>query len=432
LFLVEIYFASAKNSARIVSLFWVEGEFEEKDLHVQMPNIASFFAFRTLNKGMSRALGLNQQERPQFPILANISETVLESQQNPIMVSFTPIRNGILSSVLLFLFACGPTQETARNETTTPDEGPVIPGVVKLDDALDQVIAVDATIEVLSSGHSWTEGPVWVETEQKLLFSDIPPNKIFQWSEADGPSEYLYPSGYTDNGDREGEPGSNGLLLNAEGQLVLCQHGDRRMARMDAPLNAPAGNFLSLADKYEGKRFNSPNDATFRSNGDLYFTDPPYGLEKQMDDPKKEIPFQGVYRLDTEGTVHLLTDELSRPNGIAFSPDEKTLYVANSDPQRAIWMAYDVQEDGSIANGRVFFDATADREGKKGLPDGMKVDGDGILYATGPGGVLIFSPDGKHLGTIDTGQATSNCAIGNGGAYLYMTADDYLMRVALR
>jgi gluconolactonase len=201
---------------------------------------------------------------------------------------------------------------------------------------------------------------------------------------------------------------------------------------MDAPLDAPRPAFTILAGTYQGKRFNSPNDAAFHPvNGDLYFTDPPYGLPKQEKDSTREIAFQGVYRLLKSGEVQLLTDELSRPNGIAFSPDGKKMYVANSDPARAIWMVYDVDADGNISNGKVFFDATAMAKTRNGLPDGMKVDARGNIFATGPGGVLVFSPEGKHLGTVLTGQATANCAFGNNGAYLYMTAHMFLMRVKM-
>lgn len=342
----------------------------------------------------------------------------------------------LLAGLLVSLNACTSESEQAPDEAdliqkTDDPEHPLIPGVQVIDREMEKIVKANATIEVLSSGHTWTEGPVWVEQDQLLLFSDIPPNKIFQWREHDGPSLYLSPSGYTGETERGGEVGSNGLLLDRQDNLVLCQHGDRRIARMEASISTPVPDYVSLADRWEGKRFNSPNDAVFHSNGDLYFTDPPYGLEKMMDDPAKEIPFQGVYRLDAQGTVHLLTDELSRPNGIAFSPDEKTLYVANSDPKQALWMAYDVLPDGSISKGRVFFDATSMVPDRKGLPDGLKVDENGTLFATGPGGVLVFTPEGRHLGTIDTGQATSNCAIDPQRRILYMTADDYLMRVSL-
>ena len=301
-----------------------------------------------------------------------------------------------------------------------------------LDERLKEVIRPDATIEILAEGFTWSEGPLWLPGQNKLLFSDIPPNKIFQWTETGGLELYLTPSGYTGTQPRGGEVGSNALILNPQNQLALCQHGDRRMAYMDAPLDKPQPQYRTLADKYEGKRLNSPNDAVYNRNGDLYFTDPPYGLEKNIDDPAKELPFQGVYRLAKNGQLHLLTKELSRPNGLAFSPDEKILYVANSDPDRAIWMAYDVQPDGNIANGRVFFDATNLAKTEQGLPDGLKVTKAGYLLATGPGGVLVFTNKGEHLGTIKTGQATSNCALNEDESVLYMTAHMYLMRIKLK
>ena len=309
---------------------------------------------------------------------------------------------------------------------------PTIGSIERNDPALDDLVPQDAVLEVLAEGFDWAEGPVWVNGGGFVLFSDIPPNAIYRWKEGEGHTLYLKPSGYTADTPRTGEVGSNGLTLDAEGRLVLAQHGDRRIARLDAPLDNPTPTYVTLADRFDGKRFNSPNDLVYHSNGDLYFTDPPYGLEFRMEDPAKEIDFQGVYRLASDGTVTLLTDELSRPNGIAFSPDEQTLYVANSDPERALWMAYDVADDGSIANGRVFFDATdLVKQGQKGLPDGLKIDADGNLFATGPGGVLIFSPDGTHLGTLNTTEATANCAFGNDGSMLYITADMYLLRIRL-
>ena len=308
---------------------------------------------------------------------------------------------------------------------------PTIGSIERLDPALDQLIPKGAKLEVLAEGFEWTEGPLWISQGAYLLFSDIPPNSIYKWKAGDGHSLYLKPSGYTSAQPRGGEPGANGLLLDAEGRLVMAQHGDRRMARMDAPLEGPEPKFVTLADRYKGRRLHSPNDAVYHSNGDLYFTDPPYGLEGHVDSPDKELDFQGVYRLSSDGEVTLLTDELSRPNGLAFSPDEQTLYVSNSDPGRAIWMAYDVQPDGDITNGRVFFDATQWVGDRPGLPDGLKVDKAGNLFATGPGGVLVFTPDGVHLGTIDTGQATANCAFGDDGTSLYITADMYLLRIKL-
>ena len=287
-------------------------------------------------------------------------------------------------------------------------------------------------VEILAEGFEWTEGPLWLPTENKLIFSDIPKNSIFEWSEKSGTKLYLKPAGYTGAENRGGEAGSNGLLLNDKNELVLCQHGDRRMAKMNSTLSNPKADFATIADKYNGKKLNSPNDAVYDKNGNLYFTDPPYGLEKNDKDPLKEIDFQGVYRVDKTGKITLLTKELSRPNGIAFSPDYKKLYVANSDPQKAIWMVYDVDENGLLKNGKLFVDATDKTKTLKGLPDGMKVHKNGWVFATGPGGVLIFTPDGEHLGTIFTGEATSNCAFNFDYSELFMTADDYLVKVKLK
>ena len=344
-----------------------------------------------------------------------------------------PLKTVSLLLAAWLLAGCQDTPEDAAPEGAVEMPAyPTIGSVERLDAGLDALVPPDATLDVLAEGFDWSEGPVWVPAGGYVLFSDIPPNSIYRWKEGEGHRLYLQPSGYTGEEARGGEVGSNGLVLDAEGRLVLAQHGDRRIARLDAPLDAPTPTYTTLADRYDGKRFNSPNDLVYHSSGALYFTDPPYGLEQQMDDPAKEIDFQGVYRLDPDGTVTLLADDLSRPNGIAFSPDEQTLYVANSDPERAIWMAYDVEPGGSIANGRVFFDATAFvQDGKPGLPDGLKIDQQGNVFATGPGGVLVFAPDGTHLGTLDTTQATSNCAFGNDGSTLYVTADMYLLRIRL-
>jgi gluconolactonase len=347
--------------------------------------------------------------------------------------------SGLIAAMLLSLLAS--CTEPAKNNapaTATPAANTAgdatkpatnaAPGVTvaRVDTRMDQLIPKDAVVEKLADGYSWTEGPVWNRRENHLLFSDIPANSIIRWEAGKGASLFMKPSGYTGATPYEGrEPGTNGLTYDAQGRLVSCEHGDRRVARLE-----PDGKKTTLADRYEGKRFNSPNDLTYKSNGDLYFTDPPYGLPKTFEDPKRELPYCGVYRLATNGKVTLLTKEIKAPNGIAFSPDEKTLYVASSDPEKAIWMAYDVKADGTLANGRVFYDATAwVKAGKKGLPDGLKVDKNGILFATGPGGVVIFSPDGKHLGTIETGVPTANCGWGDDGSTLYITANTALLRV---
>lgn len=297
--------------------------------------------------------------------------------------------------------------------------------IERLDERLDALIPRSAVIEKLAEGFNWSEGPVWDRKTKELYFSDVPENVVFAWNEKQGVRQFLKPSGYTGTTPRGGEPGSNGLLLEpGTGKLVLCQHGDRRIARM-----ADEGKFDTLAGNYDGKRFNSPNDGAYKSNGDLYFTDPPYGLLKLNDDPTKEIPFNGVYRVSPDKTVTLLTQEMTFPNGIAFSHDEKYLYVAQSDPKAAIWRKFPVKPDGTLGASELFFDST-DRVGKfKGLPDGMKVDVAGNVFATGPGGVLVFAPDGQHLGTILTGEATGNCCFGDDGSTLYIMADMYLCRV---
>lgn len=310
----------------------------------------------------------------------------------------------------------------------TAEEGksfPTMGKIERLDPRLDALIPKDARLEKLADGFAWSEGPVWIKEGSYLLFSDIPNNRIVKWKEGEGISDFMKPAGYTGSRSRGGEPGTNGLLLDPQGRLVCCEHGDRRVSRVEKD-----GKKTTLADRFDGKRLNSPNDACYKSNGDLYFTDPPYGLEKNWDDPAREQDFCGVYRLSKDGKVTLLTKEMTRPNGICFSPDEKTLYVANSDPRKAIWMAFPVKADGTIGEGKVFFDATRwVEQRKKGLPDGLKVDQKGNLFATGPGGVCIFAPDGTHLGTIDTGVPTANCGWGNDGTVLYVTADKSLCRI---
>jgi gluconolactonase len=337
-----------------------------------------------------------------------------------------PLTLFFLSGAIILLAAgCHCCQPSASRTTFKPQGSHTLGMIERLDPRLDSIIPPGALIEKLAEGFDWSEGPIWIKQGGYLLFSDVPSNTVYKWKEGRGVSEFLHPSGYTGSIPRGGEPGSNGLTVDSQGRLVLCEHGDRRVARLEKD-----GHKTTLADRYDGKRLNSPNDLVYRANGDLYFTDPPYGLEKNVDDPKKELPFQGVYRVTSTGEITLLTSELSRPNGIAFSPDEKTLYVAVSDPKHAVWMAYEVKADGTLANGRVFFDATSlVNTEHKGLPDGMKVDQNGNLFATGPGGVFVFGPDGKHLGTINTGEATANCAWGEDGSVLYITADMYLCRI---
>ncbi|CAH0996783.1 Gluconolactonase [Emticicia aquatica] len=298
--------------------------------------------------------------------------------------------------------------------------------IARFDPLLDNLLDKDAKIEVLGEGFIWSEGPVWNKKEQYLLFSDVPANIVYRWKESEKITEFLKPSGYTGIMPYGDEPGSNGLIINQKGELVSCEHGDRRISSM--PLNI--GGKRTIADNFSGKRFNSPNDIVQKSNGDYYFTDPPYGLPMKENDPSRETPLFGVYRVDKTGIVSLIIDNLTRPNGLAFSPDETVLYVAQSDPAQAYIMSYPVLADGKVGKGKILFDATPMvKEGLKGLPDGLKIDKKGNIFTTGPGGVLILSPDGKLLGRIETGEATANCAFGNDGSVLYITADMYLLRV---
>jgi gluconolactonase len=333
-------------------------------------------------------------------------------------------RIGSLAATLLA--ACGAGLAlAAASGAAEPASYPAHGKIVRLDPRLDKIIAPDAHMERLADGFEWSEGPVWSKSGKFLLFSDIPRNQIVKWQPAAGISVYLKRSGYTGSTPFTGpEPGTNGLAFDSKGRLVACCHGDRQVVRFEAD-----GRRTVLAAKYDGRRLNSPNDLVFKSNGDLYFTDPPYGLPKQYDDPGRELDWCGVYRLTPAGTLKLLTKEMTRPNGIAFSPDEQTLYVAQSDPKAALWKAFPVKTDGTLGPSRLVADVTSQVASLPGLPDGMKVDQQGNVFATGPGGVYIFAPDGKQLGRLDTGERTANCGFGDDGQTLYITADMYLLRI---
>ena len=313
---------------------------------------------------------------------------------------------------------------------------PTIGQVVRLDARLDNLIPKDARIEVLASGFVWAEGPVWVKPRAGqagnfLLFSDVPQNTIYRWTEKEGITSFLKPSGYTGLPPYSDEPGANGLTIDKQGRLISCEHGDRRVSAM--PLTGGGGK-QTLADRVDGKRLNSPNDVVAHSNGSYYFTDPPYGLPTRENDPSRETQLFGVYRVAPTGsgsfTTTLVVGDLTRPNGVALSADEKTLYVAQSDPARPVIMAYPLRADGFPGAGRVFFDAsTLAKQGLAGAPDGLKTDRDGNVWSTGPGGVLVISPGGELLGRIETGERTANCAWGNDGSTLYLTADRFLCRI---
>lgn len=332
--------------------------------------------------------------------------------------------------IVLALVILASCKNKSNNSSPELASYPVTGSIERISEELDAIISSEAKIEIIADGFQWTEGPLWLENEGQLLFSEIPSNSIYSWSEFQGVKLYLTPSGYTGEAQRGGEPGSNGLLLDANRALILCQHGDRRIARMVSTMNTPESKFETVIDNFEGKRFNSPNDACYDNKGNLYFTDPPYGLIKQMEDPGKELDFQGVYRFSATGELTLLTKTMSRPNGIGLSPDNKTLYVANSDHGSAIWKVFKINEEGNVLSEDVFYDATGTPE--PGLPDGLKVDPQGNIWATGPGGVWIFNAQGKLLGKIKTGEATSNCAFNADFSILYMTCDDYVMQLKLK
>jgi gluconolactonase len=302
--------------------------------------------------------------------------------------------------------------------------------IERLDPALDAIVAPDAQVEKLAEGFVWAEGPAWIAAGNYLLFTDVPANILYRWSASSGLSVFLEPSGYEGPPtERLREPGANGLLVADERSVLMADSGNRAVARLALDTRRKT----MLATHFAGKRFNSPNDLARRSDGMIFFTDPPYGLAGLNASPDKEIDFNGVYRLAPEGTVALVDRSLSYPNGIVLSPDERVLYVANSDPKRPIWMAYDLNAAGEPTGQRIFADASdLLSPAAPGLPDGMVMRPDGILFATAPGGVLVFSKEGRRLGRIRTGAAVANCAFGDHGRTLYMTSDHMLARVRLR
>lgn len=338
------------------------------------------------------------------------------------------MKNIISLLALISLFACN--SNTKNKEKFMYKETGTIE---KNDAALDSIIDPGAKAEIIAEGFEWSEGPLWIEKHNMLLFSDVPMNTVYKWTEEKGKDIYLKPSGYTDSVPSESnEPGSNGLLLDADGNLVLCQHGNRQMARMVAPLDQPAAKFITLANKYGENRFSSPNDAVYNSLGELFFTDPPYGLKTQDDnDPKKEIPINGVYKVKKNGEVILLVDSITRPNGLAFLPGEKKLIIACSDPQKPNWYIFDVNGD-SLNSGRLFYSAAEHDKSWRGLPDGLKIDKKGNVFASGPGGIWIFNSEAKLLGRIKLEEACSNIALSPDEKTIYITNDMYVLRFKMR
>lgn len=327
------------------------------------------------------------------------------------------LRNAAVAAVIVISAAT----ILARADTIESPPG----RIVRLDPRLDDLIPREATLEAVADGIEWAEGPLWDAQTDTLLFSDVPRNGIFRWKAHGGVALFLPDSGYTGEARFTGrEPGSNGLAFDAEGRLVMCQHGNRRIARLEHD-----GTITVLADRFEGKRLNSPNDLVIRSNGDIYFTDPPFGLAKAFDDPLKELDFQGVFRLNTDGKLTAVVTDLDAPNGIGFSPDEKTLYVSNAFNERPVWMAYPVLDDGSLGPGRVFAEASGFVKKGEGVPDGLKIDRHGNVFAAGPGGIHIYAPDGTRLGRIETGVPTGNLAWGEEGSTLFIAANHRILRL---
>ena len=299
-----------------------------------------------------------------------------------------------------------------------------------LDPAMEQLIDKNAKIELLAEGFDWAEGPVWVNKLDGVLFSDVPNNKVYMWNEESGLSLFLEPSGMTNYSPTNKTDGSNGLALDPNGNLILCQHGDRTLARLKK-WNFIKPSFEIIVEKYEGKRLNSPNDLVFDKSGSIYFTDPPYGLKIQDDDPLKELNFNGIYRWSESKGIELLSKSMKRPNGIILSKDEKTVYVGNSDKDNNVIIAFDNDKNG-LVNERVFFDGNKLSKNRVGLFDGLKLHSSGIIFTTGPGGVLLLDSKGKHLGTIMPGKATANCAFDSDESYLYLTSDNVLARIKLK
>ena len=300
--------------------------------------------------------------------------------------------------------------------------------IMRQNPALDQVLAPGAQLELVSSGHAHVEGPLWVPDSSMLLFSDTKTRTIYRWQPAGGRrSKFLEYSGYTGRLPYKEEPGSNGLALDGHGNLLICEHGDRRVASL--PLGQPSGK-RTLVDNFQGKRLNSPNDVLVAPDGALYFTDPPFGLPKQAQAPLRELPYTGVFRRAADGQLTAEITDVPFANGLALSPDNGTLYVTNADSLRPLILAYEVGKNGKLSKPRPFFDMTSlPRPRFKEVPDGLQVDAAGNVYAAGFGGLLILSSQGQLLGIIDPGETVSNCAWGDDGHSLYLTATTFVCRI---
>lgn len=337
--------------------------------------------------------------------------------------------NFITAFSLLLFFSCNNVNKPGSSESTDIDPIREQLKIEVYDSSALALVDPHATIKILAKGFYWSEGPLWIDELESLVFSDVPANKIYKWNEKDSLGIFLESAGHTGKGNKDSDRGPNGLILDQENKLLICQHGDRRIARLDADLKTPQEQFVTIADTYKGKKFNSPNDLAIDRAGNIYFTDPPYG---RPDNETGEIGINGVFKVSSNKDVTLLVDSLSMPNGVALSPDQKTLYINQSDPANPVLYTYDIAMDGSLENGKILFDFLAAGNTASGLPDGLKVHKSGNIFTTGPGGVHIISPEGKHLALIKTGKATANCAFDTDQKNLYMTSTDLLMRVRLK
>jgi gluconolactonase len=331
-----------------------------------------------------------------------------------------------LRRALLVLFvaaglsACGQTPPSPAPPADAAAK-PSIGSITRLDPALDAIVPADAAIDKIAGGFGFTEGPLWRASENRLWFSDVTGNALRAVTPAGQAATLIEQAGGVSTAPAGSFVGPNGMAEDTDGTVLLAQHTDRRIVRVSPDLHLTA-----VVERYQGKRFNSPNDVVFGPGHALYFTDPPFGLVKQDDDPAKELKFNGVFRF-ADGRVDAIVKDLGRPNGIAFSPDMHTMYVSNTEANRKVWMAYDVAANGTVSNARVLLDATA--ETADGLPDGFKVDREGNLFASGPGGIWVISPAGRHLGTVKLPETPANCAWGDDGHSLYVTAQTSIYRI---
>ncbi len=328
---------------------------------------------------------------------------------------------------LFYLIVCTSIFFNCTTTTTKKKVYETIGYIQKIEDAFDTYVNPNTKIEIISKGYIWTEGPLWLKEEQALIFSDVVANTAYKWTEKDSISVFLSPSGYTQEGKGQG---SNGLFLDKKGNIVLCQTGDRKVAALEQISTQGANpQYKTLAETFEGKRFNAPNDLVIDSNNTIYFTDPNFGLSPET---AKELDFQGVFKINKEGNVQLLTKKWPTPNGIHISPDEKTLYIANSEP--ALLIAYDITEEGTLIKERILFDMQTmlTNSVAKQKPDGMAIKKDGTIFLAGPDGVLVLTPEGKHLGTIRTDKLTANCVFNEDESVLYITCHQLILRVQLK